>query len=142
MSDNTGNPNIISPTSVKLNEVTNRHVDIFNADELAVLHTAVGELQAYEGTLAVGLPVNVDVPYIEQQGDTLHCTMGNWEGEPTSYAYQWRLDDVDVTAAGEDCVVTADDAGKVARCVVTASNATGSTEAPPSNAVVVTDPGT
>ena len=141
MSENTGRPNIISPTSVKLTEVINRHVEVFSADELAVLHSAVGELQAYEGLSATGVPVNVDVPYVEQSGAALTCTMGNWEGEPDQYEYQWRLDGVDVPGEGDTLPVTSADAGKLATCVVTASNATGSTEAPPSNEVTVTDPG-
>ena len=37
-------------------------------------------------------PVNVDVPYVAQEGSVLTCTMGNWEGEPSHYAYQWRVD--------------------------------------------------
>ena len=37
-------------------------------------------------------PANVDVPHVQQAGDTLTCTMGNWDGEPTGYAYQWQLD--------------------------------------------------
>jgi hypothetical protein len=82
-------------------------------------------------------PVNVDVPYVAQDGDVLSCTMGNWTGEPVGYAYQWTLDGV--AAGGDDptLTVTADDIGKTAVCVVTASNAAGATEAPPSNEITV-----
>ena len=86
-------------------------------------------------------PGNVDVPHVSQAGDKLTCTMGNWTGTPTTYAYQWKLDGGDVGTDSATHTVTAGDAGKSATCVVSASNAIGSTTAPPSNAVVVTDPG-
>jgi hypothetical protein len=82
-------------------------------------------------------PVNRDVPHATQQGAQLNCTMGNWDGEPTSYAYQWEING---TAAGTDAAtydVQAADAGKTATCTVTATNALGSTAAPPSNGVVI-----
>ena len=82
-------------------------------------------------------PVNVDIPHVSQTGAVLNCTMGNWNGVPTSYAYAWQIDGL---AAGTDAAtydVIAADVGKSAACVVTATNAIGSTEAPPSNSVVV-----
>jgi hypothetical protein len=82
-------------------------------------------------------PVNVDVPFVDQAGSELRCTMGNWDGEPTAYVYQWRLDDVDIPGDGATLPVVAADVGHTATCTVTASNAHGSTTAPPSNAVVV-----
>jgi hypothetical protein len=85
-------------------------------------------------------PVNVDVPYASQAGDVLSCTMGNWMGEPTAYAYQWKMDGVDVGTDSETYTVTAADDGGTATCIVSASNAAGTTAAPPSNGVVVTAP--
>ena len=32
-------------------------------------------------------------------GDTLSCTMGNWTGEPTEYAYQWLSNGTDTRSA-------------------------------------------
>lgn len=84
-----------------------------------------------------GPPGNVDVPYVNQDGDTLACTMGNWTGEPASYTYQWQLDGSDAGTDSDTLVVTSDDVGKTASCVVTATNDLGSTAAPPSNAVVI-----
>jgi len=85
-------------------------------------------------------PVNVDVPAIvgtPAVGETLSCTMGNWEGEPGSYAYQW-LSDADLVGLGGNTYVVADtDAGKSITCVVTATNVSGSTAAPPSNALAI-----
>lgn len=85
-------------------------------------------------------PQNVDVPYLggtAEVGGTLNCTMGNWTGEPSSYAYAWQSDGVPNAAAGSDYVVAAGDAGHSISCVVTATNAHGSTSAPPSNAVAI-----
>jgi hypothetical protein len=82
-------------------------------------------------------PVNTAVPAVTQSGTTLNCTMGTWTGEPTSYAYQWKLDG---TNAGTDAAtydVQAGDVGKAATCVVTATNAGGSTAAPESASVTV-----
>jgi hypothetical protein len=83
-------------------------------------------------------PTVKDVPYASQQGSTLNCTMGNWNGEPTSYAYQWQRDGTAVVVGGAaaDYTVTANDVGHSFTCVVTATNALGSAAAPPSNAVV------
>jgi hypothetical protein len=88
------------------------------------------------------LPAIVDVPYCSQEGSMLSCTMGNWTGEPTSYAYQWKRDGVAVGGNTDINTydVTADDAGITYTCIVTASNETGSATAPPSNEVVVVDP--
>ena len=84
-------------------------------------------------------PVNVAVPYAEQVLDRLTCTMGIWDNEPTSYAWQWQLDGVDF-ATGDTVTITAAEAGKTAVCVLTATNSLGSATAPPSNSVVVTAP--
>lgn len=86
-------------------------------------------------------PVVVDVPHVSgagMVGEALNCTMGNWEGEPTSYVYQWKADGVTNLGTGPDYVVADTDVGHSITCVVTASNAGGSAEAPPSNAVAVT----
>lgn len=74
-------------------------------------------------------PTVVDAPYVSQTGPTtLNCTMGNWNGTPSSYAYQWQLDGDDVPSTGADLTVTPDDVGKSALCVLTATNALGSDE--------------
>ena len=86
---------------------------------------------------AGGPPVNRDVPYVTQEADLLLCTMGNWDGEPTSYDYVWKLDGATVGGNSADYTVTSGDVGKIATCDVTASNATGATPAPTSNAVTV-----
>ena len=83
-------------------------------------------------------PANTTVPAVTQAGTTLTCTQGEWTGEPTSYAYAWKLDDA---AAGSDAATyeaLPEDVGKSATCTVTATNAAGSAAAPPSTGVVVT----
>ena len=71
----------------------------------------------------------------------LHDVARSGGGEPTSYGYAWT---VIAVAAGTDAatytVVTAD-IGKSASCIVTATNAVGSTAAPPSAGVTIADPG-
>jgi hypothetical protein len=89
---------------------------------------------------ATAPPVNVDVPVVTQDGAVLNCTMGNWEGTPTSYAYQWKGGGVDVGDGTAVHALTGADTGVDFSCVVTATNAAGSTVAPPSNTVTVTDP--
>jgi hypothetical protein len=92
--------------------------------------------------LPVTAPVNVDIPAVmplqASPGDTLNCTMGNWQGEPDTYTYQWQSDGADTGAnAGADYTIPPTDAGKTITCVVTATNPRGSTQAPPSNPVAI-----
>ena len=85
-------------------------------------------------------PENVDVPYVSGTGtvgETLTCTMGNWNGLPRSYAYAWASDGAPNAAVGPTYSIVPGDAGHSITCVVTATNELGSTAAPPSNAVVV-----
>jgi hypothetical protein len=89
-------------------------------------------------TAAAGPPVNVDVPHASLTGATASCTMGNWTGEPTEYAYVWHSDGVAIAGAtSATYAVQPDDSGHSLACVVTATNALGSTAAPQSNSVVI-----
>lgn len=77
-------------------------------------------------------PVNTSVPAITGTptvGSTITCTMGIWENEPTSYAYQWRkLPFANIAGAtSASYVVQAGDVGSDIYCNVTATNALGST---------------
>jgi hypothetical protein len=103
--------------------------DRTHAREIAALVTSL--------TAAAGPPVNVDVPFVSQEGAVLNCTMGNWQGEPTAYAYAWMADGVANDGTGATYTVKPEDAGKSLACVVTATNAMGSTTAPMSNAVAI-----
>lgn len=99
----------------------------------------VGNMAVFATAEAAPLvpPVNRDVPLVSQVGATLNCTMGNWDGAPDSYAYQWRLDGADVGDGTADYTTVAGDVGKTATCTVSATNAAGTTVAPPSNQVLI-----
>jgi hypothetical protein len=89
-------------------------------------------------------PVNEDVPHVlvngavassAAVGAALTCTMGNWLGTPTGYAYQWKSGATNVGTNSNTYTVVAGDIGNNVTCTVTATNASGSTVAPPSNAI-------
>lgn len=86
------------------------------------------------------VPAVIDAPYISQAGSQLNCTMGNWEGEPTSYAYAWTLDGVVAGGNSPFLMVKPEDVGKTASCDLTATNAEGSVYST-SNSIVVEDQG-
>ena len=97
-----------------------------------------------EGEAPTAPPVNVDIPYLGGDGvpgGTLNCTMGNWEGEPDSYQYNWLSDGQPVKSGtgSETYQVLPEDVGHGITCVVTATNSLGSTEAPESNEVMIAD---
>jgi hypothetical protein len=94
-----------------------------------------------EGGGGTGAPANTAVPAVTQAGDTLTCTQGTWSGEPTTYGYQWSVDSAVVGTDSATHTVTVADVGKTATCIVTATNASGSTAAPPSVALTIADPG-
>jgi hypothetical protein len=87
-------------------------------------------------------PRNIDVPYAQQEGGLLTCTMGNWAGEPTRYSYQWVRDGNTNVGTGPSMAFSSDFVGDTVTCVVSASNAHGTTAAPPSNPVTVGAPTT
>ena len=83
-----------------------------------------------------GPPSNTAPPVITgtaQQGQTLTTTEGIWDGEPSSFAYQWQ----DCDQNGQDCSPTGTDAttyklrtsdiGHTVQVIVTATNDSGST---------------
>jgi hypothetical protein len=77
-------------------------------------------------------PVNTVAPNVtglQYIGDLLTTTNGTWSGTPTSFSYQWKRGATNIgTNANTYTIVTAD-AGTNITCVVTATNATGSTPA-------------
>jgi len=99
------------------------------------------------GEPATAPPVNRDVPAVSgpdglssaSVGQTLNCTMGNWDNTPDGYSYQWVSGSTNVGAAtsNNSYVVDPADVGQNITCVVTATNAIGSTTAPPSNPIAV-----
>jgi hypothetical protein len=99
--------------------------------------------QAIDGiTGALAKPGVIDIPYVSGAapvGGVLTCTTGNWAGTPSSYAYQWYRDGTTAVGANANTYTTvAGDQTHLITCVVTATNVTGSTTAPPSNGIRVT----
>jgi len=90
-------------------------------------------------------PSNIDVPHLSGTpavGEVLSCTLGNWTGTPTGYAYAWQSGGAAVGNSLPTYTVADTDQGNDITCVVTASNAYGATPAPPSNAISIPpDPG-
>jgi len=85
--------------------------------------TALGEriMTDEKAADAVAPPVVRDVPYAEETEGILTCTMGNWENEPTSYAYDWTRDGLPAGSGAERSA-----SAGVWACKVTATNAAGS----------------
>jgi hypothetical protein len=96
------------------------------------------------GAVASQGPTNTAQPVISDQqghsppqvGDTLNASNGNWNGNPTSFAYQWRSCDSggancgDITGATQSSyTVAAGDVGHTLIIHVTATNVSGSSSA-------------
>ena len=88
-------------------------------------------------------PQYIDVPAIYPTtppavvGSVLNCTLGNWFGVPTSYAYQWKRGVTNVGTNSNTYTVVAGDAANTITCVVSATNANGTTAAPASNGIAI-----
>ena len=100
-------------------------------------------ISAFDDALGIAhAPANVAVPYASAAGAPIVgtvCTVttGQWTSSPTSYTYQWKRDGTtNLGTAASYTLIAADIGGHAITCVVTAVNATGSTAAPPSNAIV------
>jgi hypothetical protein len=85
-------------------------------------------------------PVNFVLPKLTgvgAVGGTLHCSEGSWLNSPTRLEYGWRVNGVPAPGnATANFPVTSAEQGKAVSCLVTASNAAGSTVAQ-SGAVVI-----
>jgi len=77
-------------------------------------------------------PVNTVAPDVTGNfyvGDVLTTTDGTWTGSPTSYSYQWKRGATNIGTNANTYTLVSADAGLNITCVVTATNATGSTPA-------------
>jgi hypothetical protein len=105
-----------------------------NLSPLAMSNAITAELSK------VLAPVNTTAPVVSGTGtvgQTLSCTMGNWQYAPTAYAYQWlRNGGAIAGATASTRVLVAADSGASVSCRVTATNAAGSTPIT-SNAIAV-----
>jgi hypothetical protein len=77
-------------------------------------------------------PVNTVVPVVSGSsyvGDVLTTTDGTWTGSPTSYSYQWKRGATNIGTNANTYTLVSADANTNITCVVTATNAIGSTNA-------------
>ena len=77
-------------------------------------------------------PVNTVLPVVSGYsyiGDLLTTTDGTWTGTPTSFSYQWKRGVTNIGTNANTYTLVSADAGTNITCVVTATNATGSTPA-------------
>jgi hypothetical protein len=130
-------------TATTHTRLTNDAILLINSAKAGGLTTSQ-IISAIDDTLGVAhAPANVQVPYVgcaptpPAIGSVCTATTGQWTGSPTGYAYAWKRDGA--TAVGTNAatytLVSADIGGHAITCIVTATNATGSQAAPPSNAV-------
>jgi len=87
------------------------------------------------------VPINTSAPQVSgtaQTGQTVTVTTGTWSNSPTSYTYQWQHTTTNISGAtSSSYVVEAAYVGETLRCVVTATNAIGSTSANSSTTATV-----
>ena len=96
-----------------------------------------GAASATSNSLAVpaaaGAPKNTALPSLTGTpavGQTLTCSQGSWEHNPTSYAYAWLRDGGPISGqTGGTYEVHSADAGHGISCEVTATNGSGSASA-------------
>jgi hypothetical protein len=107
--------------------------NLSNSQIISGLDDALGVVHA---------PGVIDIPFASANattpivGTVVSVTNGNWTGAPTGYAYQWKRDGTtNLGTAASYTLIAADIGGHQIACVVTATNANGSTAAPPSNAI-------
>jgi hypothetical protein len=109
-----------------------------------------GALSTGGGGSGSTAPNNTALPTVSGTttvGQTLTTTNGSWNGNPTSYAYQWQ----DCDSTGANCTnisgavsgsytLVGGDVGHTIRAVVTATNSGGSTSATSLQTAVITAP--
>ena len=127
--------NLKAVAYLKLRSGSRKNPIVQHADRVFII-SVEGTGSSPEVPPTTELPVNVDAPSVTVNGSvvgsapvgaSLNCTMGNWNGEPTSYWYSW-LCDSSVAGSGPDYVAQESDVGHGVRCVVTATNAAGSVQ--------------
>jgi hypothetical protein len=77
-------------------------------------------------------PVNTLIPSVsgtDYVGDLLTTTDGTWTGTPTSFSYQWKRGATNIGTNANTYTLVIADANTNITCVVTATNASGSTPA-------------
>ena len=151
-SDSTTHDKTIQAPPAALTIKSEAHTPFTNDINLVINKGKGGNLAASQMIAAIDHVVGVaskpgviDIPHASANasppvvGTVCSCTQGNWDGVPTSKTYQWTRDGTNIgsATAATYTLVSADTGGHQIRCVVTATNAQGSTTAPPSNAITV-----
>ena len=101
----------------------------------------IGAIDAALGTAYH--PIVVNVPFVSCApipaaiGSVCTSTTGIWAGAPSSYSYQWTRNGANIGGAtsASYTLVSADVGGQSVACIVSATNSSGTTAAPPSNAI-------
>jgi hypothetical protein len=116
--------------------VRETHPDGSNSPRNSVISISVTQASA-------GVPVNTVAPVISgnvQVGQELSCTTGTWTNSPSSYAYQWKRQGVDISGATASTYTLVEaDAGIAGpiTCEVTATNGAGDSDPATSNTLVI-----
>lgn len=83
-------------------------------------------------TVTLAAPTNSTLPVASgstTSGSTLTCSTGSWTSSPTGYTYAWTANGTPIGGATASSYVITQAVGTALRCVVTATNAGGSTSA-------------
>jgi hypothetical protein len=102
---------------------------------------AGGSTPATSNTITAGnyAPVNLTLPFAFASslyvGGQIETTNGTWSGSPTSFTYQWKRGATNIGTNANIYILVEADAGLNITCVVTATNAIGSTPATSSTIV-------
>lgn len=94
----------------------------------------------YEQQPADVLPVLLEYPEIEGDagvGDTVSATNGLWANDPTSYLYQWYLNDVAIIGETSQTLEVPDNVGDILTIGVKAVNTAGETAEAISDGVLI-----
>ena len=104
---------------------------------------------AITASIPVSPPVNITTPSVTPTsaaaGSTFSCSTGGWTNSPTSYSYQWQYFEggafgwVNISGQTSSTFNSTGYGGLSIRCIVTATNSGGSTQAT-SNQATVTVP--
>lgn len=113
--------------------------DLVSVNDVVTLHVDVGTtfFPVPNGFQMWGLPVgtpptNITLPVISgvaQAGNTLSVTNGTWNNSPSSFDYQWKVNNVNKGTNAPTYLLVAGDASFTATCTVTASNTGGANSA-------------
>lgn len=93
-----------------------------------------------EGDPEAVVPVNLTAPAITGTptvGLTVNASTGSWANNPTSYTYQWYIDDIAVSGAIASSLVVPNDIGGVLTVGVVAVNTAGDSDEEISAGVII-----